>query len=161
MERLWAPWRIKYILGGKTKGCVFCDLVAERRDRDNLILYRGEKCFVIMNLYPYNSGHLMVVPYKHRDGLNGLGERDLFDMMKVTQKMLRIFDEVMRPQGYNIGVNQGQVAGAGIYEHVHLHIVPRWLGDCNFMPIVSDSKVINEDIVKTYDKLAEAIKRLK
>jgi len=103
----------------------------------------------------------MVVPYKHRDGLNGLGERDLFDMMKVTQKMLRIFDEVMRPQGYNIGVNQGQVAGAGIYEHVHLHIVPRWLGDCNFMPIVSDSKVINEDIVKTYDKLAEAIKRLK
>ncbi|MEW6201631.1 MAG: HIT domain-containing protein [bacterium] len=158
MDRLWAPWRIKYILGGKPKGCIFCDKIAENRDKENLILYRAKKCFVIMNLYPYNSGHLMVVPNKHCEGIDELSGGDLLEVMKVTQKMIRVFEAAMRPQGYNIGINLGQVAGAGIHDHLHVHIVPRWLGDTNFMPVASDSKTINEDIARTYDKLAGAIR---
>ncbi|MEW5947556.1 MAG: HIT domain-containing protein [bacterium] len=157
MKNLWAPWRMEYILSEKKPGCIFCEKPAETSDRKNLILHRGEKCYIIMNLYPYNNGHLMVVPYRHEETLGALDDDSIAQMMILTRKITAVLDALMKPQGYNVGLNVGRVAGAGIHEHIHLHVVPRWLGDSNFMPVVSDSKVINEHILETYDKIRRAI----
>ena len=154
MEKLWAPWRLRYILSGeKPKGCIFCEFPKQNEDRKNHILYRGKYCFVIMNAYPYSNAHLMVVPYKHTSNFNELSKEENAEMMALLQMSCKILKESNRPDGFNIGMNIGSVAGAGIADHLHMHIVPRWTGDINFMPVFADVRVIPEALEETYDKL--------
>lgn len=153
MKNLWAPWRIEYILSKKGPQCVFCQCPAEGIDRANLILYRGAHNFIIMNRYPYNSGHLMVVPYAHRSTFEGLADEVLHEMMQLTRLCVDCLTECMRPEGFNTGLNIGQAAGAGIREHLHMHIVPRWVGDGNFMAVLEEVRVVPEHLMSTYDKL--------
>lgn len=141
------------------EGCIFCFKPQADKDRDNLILYRSSRNFVIMNLYPYNNGHMMVVPYQHAPDLNSLPDETLLDFMQTTQKCLTALKETMKPDGFNLGINLGRVAGAGIDDHVHLHIVPRWNGDTNFMPVIGDIKVMPEYINATYDRLLQEFKK--
>ncbi len=157
MKFLFAPWRIEYILAPKAKGCFLCDLPKQGKDEENLILYRGETCFVIMNNYPYNPGHLMVAPYRHLGNLEDLSEQESLELMLITQKMLSLLKKVMKPEGFNLGFNLGKVAGAGVEDHLHLHIVPRWSGDTNFMPVLSDTKVIPQALRDTYRALKEEL----
>jgi ATP adenylyltransferase len=153
MKQLWAPWRIQYILSRKGPGCVFCDLPNEDRDRDNLILFRGKHNYIIMNRFPYNGGHLMVVPYLHRSSFDGLSAETLSEMMELARQSVDVLGTVMRPEGFNTGLNIGEAAGAGIEEHLHLHIVPRWVGDSSFMAILDEVRVIPQHLLDTYDKL--------
>ena len=161
MEHLWAPWRMTYINSGdKQADCIFCEKLAERRDEENLILYRGERCFVLMNLFPYNNGHLMVAPYAHLPTIEQLDRDTLADLMATAQQCLAALHTAMHPDGFNMGINQGHVAGAGITDHVHLHVVPRWNGDTNFMPVVGDVKVLSEHVMGTYHRLLPAFQQL-
>lgn len=153
MKTLWAPWRMEYILSDKGGECIFCVKPQEKKDRDNLILYRSSRSFVMMNRYPYNNGHLMVIPYLHTSTTENLSDEILLDFMKTMQFSLKCLRTAVRPEGFNIGINIGSVAGAGIEEHVHLHIVPRWAGDTSFMTATADVRVIPEHIIETYDKL--------
>jgi ATP adenylyltransferase len=155
MKVLWAPWRMSYILSDKNQGCIFCEMPKQRknRDRDNLILYRSSHNFVIMNRYPYNNGHLMVVPYLHTPSLDGLTDEALLDFMKVTQHSINSLQKVLMPEGFNMGINIGKIAGAGMEDHIHLHMVPRWAGDTSFMTVLDEVRVIPEHIMDTYDKL--------
>ncbi|MBC7189496.1 HIT domain-containing protein [Candidatus Aerophobetes bacterium] len=158
MQILWAPWRLKYILkSGKEKGCIFCQKPRENKDRDNYILLRGENCFVILNAFPYNNGHLLIVPYRHISSVEELNPEESKELMELTGKMVAVLRKVMRPDGFNIGINLGRAAGAGIEDHLHIHIVPRWVGDCNFMPVLSETKVIPEALDKTYEKLKREV----
>ncbi len=153
MKVLWAPWRMSYILGEKEKGCLFCLYPKEESDRERLILYRAPQTFIIMNKYPYNNGHLMVVPYVHTPSFEGLPKETLCEMMEMTAYSVDCLKEAFRPEGFNIGVNIGRVAGAGLDEHLHIHIVPRWAGDTSFMSVLGEIKVIPEHVLETYDKL--------
>ncbi|MCE5194157.1 MAG: HIT domain-containing protein [Nitrospiraceae bacterium] len=153
MRTIWAPWRMDFIASKKEPGCLFCNKLKEKKDRENLILYRSRHCFVIMNLYPYNNGHLMVVPNIHTPSIENLHDDMLLDFSKVTQYSIKCLNDLMKPEGFNLGINMGAAAGAGIKEHVHLHVVPRWAGDTNFMTTVSETKVIPEHILNTYDNL--------
>ncbi|ASJ10860.1 HIT family hydrolase [Thermococcus sp. P6] len=157
MKVLWAPWRIEYIRSPKHDGCIFCDFPKENRDRERLILYRGSYAFVIMNNYPYNPGHVMIAPYRHAGRWEDLTKEELLEIMELSQLMIRAIKKTMNPDGFNMGVNLGRVAGAGIDDHVHLHIVPRWNGDTNFMPVVADTKVIPESLDEAYEELKKAI----
>lgn len=158
MEVLWAPWRIDYILSEKGKGCIFCEKPRENKDRENLILHRGRNHFVIMNAFPYNNGHMMVVPYRHTSTLSDWSGDELQEFMELADLCISVLQRTMRPDGFNLGINMGEVAGAGIAEHIHLHIVPRWKGDTNFMPVLAETRVIPEHIRATYDKLLQNIK---
>lgn len=158
MKQLWAPWRIEYILGEKPGHCIFCEYPKQDRDRELLILYRGRLCYVIINKYPYNSGHLMVVPYEHRSHLNGYSSETLNEMMALTDASVARLEKAMRPEGFNTGINIGKAAGAGIDEHLHMHIVPRWTGDSSFMAVLDEVRVVPEHIMATYDKLAPLFK---
>lgn len=162
MRWLWAPWRITYILhvDSKKEGCIFCNKPKEEKDEENFILYRGKYSFVIMNLFPYNSGHLMVAPYKHTGNFEELTDEEGFELFKLTRECVRILREVMEPHGFNIGVNLGRPAGAGYEDHLHVHIVPRWNGDTNFMPVLADVKVVPEGLRETYKKLKPHFDRL-
>ena len=156
MEKLWAPWRMKYInSGGKPTGCIFCDFPKEDPSEDpkNRILYRGEHCFVIMNAFPYSNGHLMVVPYRHTSDFLSLTAEEKGEMMTLLQVSCDILKKTARPDGFNIGMNIGAVSGAGIADHLHMHIVPRWTGDINFMPVFADVRVIAESLEDTYAKM--------
>ena len=161
LQRLWAPWRMKYINsipdtpGGE---CIFCTKPAENEDVKNCIVHRGEHCFVILNIYPYNNGHLMVVPYKHTPNLSDLDDAEKLDIMNTVDVVLRAMKSIMNPDGFNIGMNMGRSAGAGITEHLHVHIVPRWTGDTNFMPIIGGTKVISESLDDTAKKIGDAIR---
>jgi len=159
IQPLWAPWRLQYILSKKSCACIFCEEPREDRDRENLILYRGSQGFVIMNLYPYNNGHLMVVPYRHLYSITELTAEELLDLMRMTQRSVACLKEVYKPEGFNIGLNIGKVAGAGIEEHLHFHIIPRWVGDTHFMALLSEVRVIPEHIMHTYDRLLPVFKR--
>ena len=159
MKALWAPWRMEYILGKKEPECIFCSYPKKNNDRDNLILYRSAHNFVMMNKYPYNNGHIMVVPYIHTSTIDNLTDEVLLDFMKVTQYSLKCLKEAFRPEGFNIGINIGAVAGAGLEEHVHLHMVPRWAGDTSFMSVFGEIRVIPEYIMETYDKLYPVFNR--
>jgi ATP adenylyltransferase len=152
MKYLWAPWRMDYILKKKKKGCFFCQKLKEKKDVKNLILYQGEHVFVIMNKYPYTNGHLMVVPKRHCLDLEELDHnelREIFDLLKASAQVLKTS---LRPHGFNIGMNIGKVGGAG-EGHLHFHIVPRWAGDTNFMPVLGKTKIVPEYLEKTYQKL--------
>jgi len=152
---LWAPWRIDYIRGEKEDGCFLCRIFAERNDRENLLLVRGKTCAVLMNRYPYNSGHLMVAPFRHVAGLGDLSPEETLEMAALTARAVAVLGEVMAPQGFNIGYNLGEAAGAGLKKHLHQHIVPRWTGDTNFMPVLGGPRVIPEALEATCDLLAE------
>ena len=156
MKVLWAPWRMSYILSNKTQGCIFCELPKQDRDRENLILYRSSHNFVIMNRFPYNNGHIMVVPYSHVSTLEGLGDEVLLDFMKVTQHAMASVEKAFAPEGFNMGINVGKIAGAGMDDHIHLHMVPRWAGDTSFMTVFDEVRVIPEHVLSTYDKLFAA-----
>lgn len=164
MERLWSPWRSKYIgtfKGGskrKKKASLFTEAWRSGNDEGNLIVWRGRTCFVIMNRYPYNSGHIMIVPYRQVGDFQDLTLVELAEMMQAAQKAVGALKEVMGPHGFNIGANLGRVAGAGIEDHVHFHVVPRWNGDTNFMPVLGDTKVVSEEMRKTFKKLRKAFK---
>ncbi|MCX8068962.1 MAG: HIT domain-containing protein [Thermodesulfovibrionales bacterium] len=153
MKNLWAPWRMEYILSAKPTECIFCAKPKEDKDRDNLILFRGKDAFIIMNKYPYNNGHLMVVPYLHTSSFDGLTLSELHALMEMTKFTVDCLKKAFRPEGFNIGINIGVVAGAGIEEHLHIHVVPRWGGDSNFMAVTAEIRVIPEHILETYDKL--------
>ena len=153
MEQLWAPWRLEYIVGEKVDGCIFCVFPQQTNDRDNRILYRGKHAFVIMNAFPYSNGHLLVAPYRHTGDFTELSADEGLEMMQLVQMSVRVLKEAANPDAFNIGVNMGTAAGAGIADHIHMHIVPRWNGDTNFMPVFADVKVIPEALEKTYDKL--------
>ncbi|MGD0283778.1 MAG: HIT domain-containing protein [Dissulfurispiraceae bacterium] len=153
MKALWAPWRMEYILGPKDPECVFCVKRAEDKDRENLILYRGKLSYVIMNKYPYNNGHLMVVPYVHTSSFDNLSDADTTGIMKLAKLSIDCLTKAFHPEGFNVGINIGEAAGAGIEEHLHMHIVPRWAGDSNFMTVTGEIRVIPEHILDTYDKL--------
>lgn len=156
MKRIWAPWRMEYILAAKRPGCFLCEMVQEERDRDNLLLYRGENAFVVMNKYPYNNGHLMIAPYRHLSLMEELNDDELLDLMQLTQRAIGVLKARIRPDGFNVGINLGKVAGAGLEEHLHVHIVPRWSGDTNFMPVFSDTKVMPQALHEMYDQLLPA-----
>lgn len=154
MQQLWAPWRLQYVINaGDDEGCIFCTKPKQDKDRDNLILYRSNHAFIIMNLFPYNNGHLMIIPYKHAQDLDGLADEVLTELIMLTRKAQNIMKQVFAAQGFNIGINVGKAAGAGIDEHIHIHIVPRWAGDTNFMPVLGDIKVIPQHIWAAYDLL--------
>ena len=153
---MWAPWRMSYVStppDERPAGCVFCDLPGQDDDTATYILRRGRLAFVIMNLYPYNNGHLMVVPYVHVDSLATLDGETLTEMMGLAQRSQAVLTETMRPQGFNLGVNQGRAAGAGIADHVHMHLLPRWVGDTNFMPALGDVRVMPQHLDETYQLL--------
>ncbi len=158
MENIWAPWRISYILSEKEEGCPLCIDKDTHRDRERLILFRGKYSYIIMNKYPYINGHLMVSPYKHTGNLEDLEEKEYCEMMELIQLCVKVIKEVMRPDGFNIGMNIGRVAGAGIKDHLHFHVVPRYNGDTNFMTVLSGVRIINEYLYDTYDKLFHKFK---
>lgn len=160
MEHLWAPWRMEYILSKKPVGCIFCDKPREDEDKKNLILHRGEFCFIILNAYPYNNGHMMVVPYRHTATLSGWAPQEQLEFMALADLAIALLKTTMRPDGFNLGINLGLVAGAGVADHIHLHIVPRWSGDTNFMPVLAEVRVVSEHIRATYDKLKEMLEEV-
>lgn len=159
MDRMWAPWRTVYI--GKDHGgtCIFCDKLNSDQDAENYLLYRGDRAFVLMNLYPYNNGHLMIAPKRHVGDLADLDRDELLELGLLTQRMTSLLRSAFNPEGFNIGVNLGKIAGAGVPGHLHIHIVPRWGGDTNFMPVVGDVRVISEGLDLTYKKLKEALEK--
>ncbi len=151
---LWAPWRIEYITNShKNDECIFCILPKSSNDRENLILYRDKHVFVIMNRFPYNNGHLMVVPYKHTSEMSELSNQEKLGLFNIIQYSQQVLIRIMAPQGFNIGANLGNIAGAGIDTHIHFHLVPRWAGDTNCMPVIAGTKVISESLDNTWEKL--------
>ena len=157
MKMLWAPWRMEYILAKKPSGCILCDKPKESDDAGNFILYRGKKNFVILNLYPYNPGHLMVAPYRHLGNLDDFTDEELHEHFEMVRRFVKISRETFNPGGFNMGINVGKVAGAGVEGHLHTHIVPRWQGDTNFMPVVGDMRVVSEGLTATYQRLKEKL----
>lgn len=155
MKQIWAPWRIAYIRQDKDSGCILCTKPGEDKDVESYILYRAEKNFVIMNNYPYNPGHLMVAPFRHIASLEGFTEEERNEHFAVVSRCTQVLREVFRPAGFNIGINIGRVAGAGLEGHLHTHIVPRWLGDHNFMPVTADTRVVNQALAEGYQRLKE------
>ena len=153
MEYIWAPWRLEFIQMEKPEGCILCDKPKEKDDVANYILYRGKKNFIIMNSYPYNPGHLMIAPYQHIATLEELTKEQLHEHFEIVSRCTRILRQVFNPGGFNLGINIGKVAGTGIDDHVHTHIVPRWPGDANFMPVIGDTRVIPQALAETYERL--------
>jgi ATP adenylyltransferase len=157
MKYLWSPWRMTYIQKhNKEEGCVFCKALGMTDGPDNLILYRGQESFVILNRYPYTSGHLMVVPYKHDSSLDGLEAETRAELMELAARIMKVLGKEYNAQGFNMGINVGEAAGAGIIEHVHLHVVPRWTGDTNFMSSLGETRVLPETLEETYQRLKKA-----
>ena len=154
MNHLWSPWRMEYIENNhKEAGCVFCNAQAGVDGAENLIAFRGERAYVILNRFPYTSGHLMVIPFEHKPNLEELDSATRAEMMELTSRCTTALNNIYKPQGFNIGVNIGEAAGAGVLGHVHIHIVPRWKGDTNFMSTVSGTRVLPEALEDTYKRV--------
>ena len=159
MKKLWAPWRITYILNVDARDeCIFCSRPEGEPSEENLVLYKGRFNFIIMNLFPYNTGHLMVAPYRHVRNLEELDGEELKEMMELVSLSIKALKKAYNPDGFNVGMNLGRVAGAGIDDHIHMHVVPRWNGDTNFMPVLGYTKVIPEGVRETYRKVREVLK---
>lgn len=157
VERLWTPWRMEYIQSAKEEeqeGCIFCDLPAEGDDERTHVLKRGERCFVLLNAFPYNPGHLMVAPWRHVGAIEDLDDGELLELGRLLQESIRALRDEVRPHGFNVGMNLGRIAGAGVPDHLHWHVVPRWTGDSNFMPVTGQTKVLPELLEETYARLA-------
>jgi ATP adenylyltransferase len=155
-QRIWAPWRLAYVkeaAKGDEQECIFCTKPAAGDDTANLVVHRGERCFVVLNMFPYTNGHLMVAPYEHIATLVDVDAEAVAEMMALTQRAMRVLDRIYSPQGYNVGFNQGRVAGAGVEHHIHLHVVPRWGGDTNFMPVLADTRVMPQSLEQSYEAL--------
>lgn len=150
MEAIYAPWRSEYIRGKKPGGCVFCKSSLRS---DEFVLFEGKTCFVMMNRYPYSCGHLMIIPYRHLSHFHDLIPDEKLEMFNLLDLAVRVLEKTMKPDGFNIGINLGKVAGAGVDDHLHAHVVPRWTGDTNFMTVVGESRVISEDLTKTRNHL--------
>ncbi len=153
MKRIWAPWRMQFISMKKPRGCFLCENPRQDDDVKNYILFRGIKNFVILNNYPYNPGHLMVAPYRHVASLEDLTAEERNEHFEIVSRCIEVLRREMSPEGFNVGMNLGKVAGAGMADHVHTHVVPRWQGDTNFMPVLADVKVLPEALAETYEKL--------
>jgi len=151
MNKLWAPWRSVFIKIRKIKGCIFC--IKGKDNKNEFIIERSRHSFAMLNIYPYNNGHIMVSPFRHVKDLKGLNDEELLDIIKLTRDMQDLLEKKLRPHGFNIGINTGKVAGAGYKDHLHIHIVPRWKGDSNFMPVVADSKVMSQSLKELYNLL--------
>jgi ATP adenylyltransferase len=159
---LWAPWRMAYIKEDKRRGdgCIFCNALNDNRDEENLILHRGEHTFVIMNRYPYTHGHLMILPLRHVGDIEHLSRDETLALMEDLKTSIRVIRECLSSEGFNIGINLGKVAGAGHEDHLHIHVVPRWNGDHNFMPVVASTKIISEHLRDTYGRLKAGFDKL-
>ena len=154
--RIWAPWRLEYVKDAAKDNedeCIFCAKPAADDDESNLIVHRGERCFVILNLFPYTNGHLMVAPYEHSGALQEIDPETVAEMMALGQQAMRILEDAYAPHGYNVGFNQGRIAGAGFEGHIHMHVVPRWGGDTNFMPVLADTRVMPQTVQQSYEAL--------
>ena len=159
MERLWSPWRLEYVTGSPgATGCVFCD--AQRNEQSSLIVFQGTACFVILNLYPYNNGHLMVIPRRHIASLSEATAGELGELIELTRRAEVALREAYQPHGLNMGINLGKPAGAGVLDHIHMHVVPRWNGDTNFMTIVGETRVLPEELPASAAKLRPIFERL-
>lgn len=162
MERIWAPWRLEYVAAGcdkKSDGCLFCNKFSSKDDQRNFVVKRSENAFIMLNIFPYNNGHLMIAPARHVADIEELSKaekEEMFDLLVEAKVMLK---SVLNPDGFNIGINCGDIAGAGIADHIHIHIVPRWKGDTNFMPVLSDTRVIPQSLNSLYEKLMEYLKK--
>ena len=155
MERLWAPWRVSYVTGARPEGCVFCNHPS-LSDEDALMVHRGETCFVVLNLYPFGSGHLMIVPFRHVASPGELNTAERAEIWELLDKALVAIETALGAQGHNVGFNLGAAAGAGIADHLHLHVVPRWSGDYNFMPVLADVRVMPQHLAETRAALVAA-----
>jgi len=163
MRILWAPWRSSYVENvDNLEGCFLCNAAAQppERWRDVLLLHKGRRSFIILNKYPYNPGHLMIVPVEHSSDYENLDEETVLEMSAMLKLSLKVLRKVFRPHGFNVGYNFGRPAGAGLETHLHMHVVPRWNGDTNFMPVLAQTKVISQDLLSTYDRLREALGEL-
>jgi ATP adenylyltransferase len=158
MDYLWTPWRYAYVsTAEKATGCVFCDLIKQNDDEKALIVYRGEQCFVILNRFPYTPGHVMIVPYAHLDELRKLPSEAASEMIALAQRLETVLRELYTPDGINLGMNIGKAAGAGIAGHIHMHVLPRWVADANFMSVVGETRVLPETLDVTWARIREAI----
>jgi ATP adenylyltransferase len=161
MKHIWSPWRMKYIENNeKEEGCVFCNALTKEDSKENLIAFRGERAFVILNLYPYTSGHLMVVPFKHIATFEELDPATRAEMMELTSQSTTVLRKIYQPQAFNVGANIGEAAGAGVPGHVHIHIVPRWGADTNFMSVLGDTRVLPESIQDTYKRVRKGFESI-
>jgi ATP adenylyltransferase len=155
-HRIWAPWRLEYVKDASKdieEECIFCAGEGPERDAENLIVHRGERCFVILNKFPYTNGHLMVAPYEHLASLPALDAETVAEMMALAQRAMGVLEKTYSPHGYNVGFNQGRVAGAGVEHHIHMHVVPRWGGDTNFMPVLADTRVMPQTLEQSFEAL--------
>ncbi len=159
-KQLWAPWRMQFLTGPREDGCVFCTLPAQTNDRDNLIVHRGKLTFVILNKFPYCNGHLMVVPNRHTADITSLTVEESAEMHRLSQHAVRALTEAYAPGGFNLGMNLGIAGGAGIRDHLHLHVVPRWIGDTNFMPVLAETRSMPQHLLASYDSLAPYFSRI-
>ena len=154
MKRLWAPWRKEYVSRGSESGeCIFCKKHTSREDKKDYIITRSAHSFSMLNIFPYSNGHILIAPYRHIDSLAGLTEPELIDLLKLVISSQELLNKVLSPQGYNIGINVGEAAGAGVVDHIHIHIIPRWAGDTNFMPVIGETKVMPESLESVYKSL--------
>ncbi len=155
MDKLWAPWRVKYVtkLIATTKGCVFCRMLKEKNDKKNLIVLRSPLSFTVLNLYPYNNGHILILPQRHVDDLSKLSTQETADLFCLLNYSKGLVDKTMKPAGYNVGMNLGRAAGAGFPGHLHIHVVPRWKYDVNFMPVLAETKVISQSLKTLHERL--------
>ncbi len=158
-QRIWAPWRLEYVKDASKdieSECIFCAALGADDDEANLIVHRGERCFVILNKFPYTNGHLMVAPYEHMSALQELDAETITELMSLAQRGMAALESSYSPHGYNVGVNQGRVAGAGVEHHIHMHVVPRWGGDTNFMPVLGDTRVMNQTLEDSFATVRKA-----
>ena len=158
-HRIWAPWRLKYVKDASSSDeCIFCTKPNLGDDRQALIVHRGASCFVILNLFPYTNGHLMVAPYEHIGRFQEIAPEVTAEINGLAQRAMNILEDVYSPEGFNLGINQGRIAGAGVEGHVHLHVVPRWAGDNNYMPVIADTKVMPQSLEESYDAIANGFR---
>ncbi|HEY5976021.1 MAG TPA: HIT domain-containing protein [Geobacteraceae bacterium] len=156
MDRLWAPWRMEYLLDEKPSGCIFCLPATSEQDRGRLVLHRTASSLVMLNRYPYTNGHLLIAPHRHTAEMSDLSDTEMLDLFATVRTCRDVLQLTAKPEGYNIGMNLGRAAGAGVEDHLHLHIVPRWCGDTNYMSVIPDVRVMPENLFTTYDRLLPA-----
>lgn len=160
MDKLWAPWRIKYIQSKSTSKCFFCEAAKDKvNEHQKYVVFKTKFCIALLNIYPYNNGHLMIAPKRHVADITLLNQQEVLDLFEALKKVKQLLEKVLKPQGFNIGINVGDIAGAGIPGHVHVHIVPRWKGDTNFMPVLFGTKIISQSLKELHKRLKDADKR--
>lgn len=162
-KNLWAPWRMQFIedLRNKRQNCIFCEMLEAGDDRERLILHRGETSYVMMNRFPYNNGHLLIVSNRHIAAIKDLNSKEYEEIMNLAGQSVEIMTQAINAEGFNCGINLGRSAGAGIKDHIHMHVVPRWVGDTNFLPVISDTRSMPEYLTATYDRLIDGFKKIK